>query len=144
MAKELRITPEWMSKILNGRVTGSPDIGLRLDDFIRRRGVEPTSIETHEVSSGVIVEEAEPGDASGELLTKARRHFEELLLAAKGEHQRLGWIVEQMTEHLAIPKHWRTHEEINRRARELAAARAGELDVIPKPRPPRERNRETA
>jgi len=44
MASELRITPEWLSKILNGHHQGSEDIGLRLEDLLRRRGIESTSI----------------------------------------------------------------------------------------------------
>ena len=44
MAEELRITPEWIGKILNGRVRCSDDIGLRLDELCRSRGIEPNSI----------------------------------------------------------------------------------------------------
>lgn len=43
LAKELRITPEWLSKIANDRAVGSPDIGLRLEAFIRAKGIEPAS-----------------------------------------------------------------------------------------------------
>lgn len=44
MAAELRITPEWIGKILKGRVEGSHDIGLRLDELLRRRALEHSSI----------------------------------------------------------------------------------------------------
>jgi transcriptional regulator with XRE-family HTH domain len=40
MARELRITPEWYSKVVNGKVVGSLDLLLRLDDLVRRRNIE--------------------------------------------------------------------------------------------------------
>jgi transcriptional regulator with XRE-family HTH domain len=44
LAAELRITPEWIGKILNGKAAGSDDIGLRLEELLRRRGLEVSSI----------------------------------------------------------------------------------------------------
>ena len=46
LADELRITPEWLSKIRRGKTTGSDDIDLRLAELLRRRGIEPTSFFT--------------------------------------------------------------------------------------------------
>ena len=37
-AGELRIRPEWLSKILNGHVKPSYNVGLRYDEFRRRHG----------------------------------------------------------------------------------------------------------
>jgi transcriptional regulator with XRE-family HTH domain len=56
LAKELRITPEWLSKISNRRAEGSADIALRLDAFLRRTGIEPDSILLSE-SNSTIAEE---------------------------------------------------------------------------------------
>src|SRR5262249_4291252 len=41
LAGELRITPEWLSKILNGHHPISYNVGLRFEDFLRRRGADP-------------------------------------------------------------------------------------------------------
>lgn len=40
MARELRISPEWYSKVVNGKRPASIDLVLRLDDLVRRRGIE--------------------------------------------------------------------------------------------------------
>lgn len=41
MAVELRIRPEWLSRIVNRHQPVSYNIGLRFDDFLRRQGVDP-------------------------------------------------------------------------------------------------------
>lgn len=43
MAAELRITPEWYSKIVNQKARVSDDLLLRLGDLARRRSIEITS-----------------------------------------------------------------------------------------------------
>lgn len=44
MAEELRITPEWYSKLIRGKEPLSEDIQLRLDDFQRRKKLELSTI----------------------------------------------------------------------------------------------------
>lgn len=68
-----------------------------------------------------VAEESGAFGNSEDVRHQIERHHHELMVAAKNEPTRLGWIREQQLEHLAIPKAWRTHEEINRRAHELAA-----------------------
>lgn len=61
-------------------------------------------------SVGALPEKAEeePGSYNGPALEQAaRRHFEDVIAAAKSEPARLGWIVEQLQAHVAIPPHWR-------------------------------------
>lgn len=51
MAGELRITPEWFSKITNEHRKISPDILLRAGDLARRNGVELGSIVLQEIKT---------------------------------------------------------------------------------------------
>lgn len=43
-AAELHIRPEWLSKIVNGHVQPSYNIGLRLESFLRRNGLDTAAI----------------------------------------------------------------------------------------------------
>ena len=43
------------------------------------------------------------------LETEIRSIMAELIAAANGDPTRLGWILEQMREHLTAPKHWKRH-----------------------------------
>ena len=45
--------------------------------------------------------------SSKSLAAEARRHLEELLVAAQHDPRRIGWIIEQMREHLALPRNWK-------------------------------------
>ena len=45
MAEELDITPEWYSKILREKQPLSPDMRLRLADLLRRKKLNPASID---------------------------------------------------------------------------------------------------
>jgi hypothetical protein len=58
LADELKITPEWLSKIYRNKATVSDDIGLRLDALLRNRGIDPSSIEQSSISPA----EESPGD----------------------------------------------------------------------------------
>jgi hypothetical protein len=120
MAVELRITPEWFSKIINGKVAPSEDIGLRLDDFIRRRRLEPGSIPQIEASSSLHEGPQAPYGTISQIKQELRDRFETLLIGAHEDRDRLGWIGEQLRAHLTPPKHWLSDDEINRRALELA------------------------
>jgi transcriptional regulator with XRE-family HTH domain len=60
-------------------------------------------------SSSVLSAVAEPRatyGGEGDLTEEIGRHHQSLLLAAKGDPVRLGWIREQQQAHLAIPAHW--------------------------------------
>jgi len=97
---------------MNRRVTGSDDIGLRLDELLRRKGIELSSPKS-EASSSAATGPLEYGTADA-LRREIDQHNAALLIASKEDPARLGWIREQQKAHLAIPKHWVTNEEINR------------------------------
>lgn len=46
LADELRTSEEWISRIRRGKEPGSDDLRLRLDEYLRRKGLEPTSFFT--------------------------------------------------------------------------------------------------
>jgi transcriptional regulator with XRE-family HTH domain len=98
MAAALGITPEWISKITNGRVQGSTDIGLRLDQVLRERSIDPTSMEVDPSSIS--------GPPPAELRKELTRRFGQLLDEAGADVVRLGWVSEQMHAHLTPPAHW--------------------------------------
>ena len=107
LADLLGISPEWVSKITRGRVVGSDDIGLRLDALYRSRGIELGSGSKIESDSTRAEEDQAPYGTTATLEADARKHLEGVIAAAKGEPARLGWIVEQLQAHLAVPAHWR-------------------------------------
>lgn len=140
MAAELRITPEWLSKITNGRVQGSDDIGLRLDEFLRRKGIELSS--KADAEPGSILRTPHHGGA-GKAAQEIRDELETLLRQADSDPDRLGWIREQFRAHLAPPRHWQTGE-VNQRARQIADRLNSEAEAARAPAPPREHKRATA
>lgn len=114
LADELDITPEWLSKIVNGRVAGSGDIGLRLDAFLRNRGLEPRSIL-----------ELEPASIEGDAVAEDRGHYsvpadqlrqsiraeaEKAILSAGNDIGRLGWLLEELRS--LRPAHWEGQHEV--------------------------------
>ena len=103
-------TPEQIEKALKSAIT-SPD-GLF---------VVPGN---HDVREG----HQAPYGSPEMLEMEIRRDLETLIVGAKKDPNRLGWIAEQMRAHLAMPKHWMTNEELNQRARELARLSRGEVD----------------
>lgn len=111
MAAELRITPEWYGKILSAKEAGSGDIGLRLDELLRRKKIEPSSI--YEQTDSAIGALHEPPSiyAAGDTTGKIRQHIEQLITLAAGDPHRLGWLLEQMKSHLAPPEHWEFEDE---------------------------------
>ena len=75
-----------------------------------------------EAQSGYLRTSA-PSDA---LHYKIREHMERLLAAAGNDVQRLGWIAEQLINHVAAPSHWGLHEQIIREGLEKEARRKAE------------------
>lgn len=115
MAAALKITPEWLSKIINGHVTGSDDIGLRLDVLLRERGLV-AALTFSEVSST----SRPPGVADESIEQTLRRDFEILVAAAAGDRDRLGWVRVQLDQMRAFARTWVEPDEINRRATQRA------------------------
>jgi transcriptional regulator with XRE-family HTH domain len=107
MAAELRITPEWYGKITGGKAEPSDDLRLRLDELLRRRKIELSSIS-----------EGDDGPASSgtrqsvQLRQRIQQHVDDLLAAAGNDQQRLGWIAEQLLAHVDVPGHWDLQERI--------------------------------
>jgi transcriptional regulator with XRE-family HTH domain len=121
LAAALRITPEWLSKILNGHVSGSEDIGLRLDDYLRRRGVAPPSTLEHEGTSTAAPAETHDDPPFTSAIAEAlRADFTAILEAAGNNRDRLGWVRVQLDQMSAVSRSWLTLEEVNRRATERA------------------------
>lgn len=107
LARDLKITPEWLSKIINKRVAGSEDIGLRLDALYRSRGIEPASTSIVEVNPSYGAAAPSPSGSVAVIRRAAREHFEALLASAGNDVTRMGWIHEQLAQHLQIPAGWR-------------------------------------
>jgi transcriptional regulator with XRE-family HTH domain len=80
----------------------------------------------NESNIGQVAEEQAQYGLFESLDEELRFRFNELILAAKNDPSRLGWIREQMSAHLQAPAHWRNNDELNRRAVELAAQLARE------------------
>lgn len=109
MAAELRITPEWYGKITGGKAEPSDDLRLRLDELLRRRKIELSSVvegKAGQLSSGT--------RQSVQLRKDIAKHVEDLMAAAGNDPQRLGWIAEQLIRHVDVPGHWNLQEQIIR------------------------------
>ena len=96
MAAQLRITPEWLSKIMNGRVQGSDDIGLRLDDLRRRAGIESGSIGHTVLSSSAVCETPGVYGTADTLRREIMRFQMDALAGAGDDLGRLGWLREEL------------------------------------------------
>ncbi len=110
MAAGLRITPEWLSKIMNGHVEGSDNIGLRLDEFVRQRGVEPSSLAKVEGTSTHVAETPAGYGPAATLRAEIQRFIALSIQAAGDDVGKLGWLREQLRSHFAPPPHWRSVE----------------------------------
>lgn len=62
--------------------------------------------EAGQIESAAVSEPRAPYGDESDLTEEINRHHAGLLLAAKGDPVRLGWIREQQQAHLAIPAHW--------------------------------------
>ena len=113
LADELHITPEWLSKIFNGHHPASYNIGLRLDDFLRRQGLNPTKIET---SKGrVALRKIYARKSSAEVRrTEIRQAYARLLSRARNDPKRLTWIARKLQAHLAVSESWKSSSKRKR------------------------------
>jgi transcriptional regulator with XRE-family HTH domain len=101
MAEELRITPEWLSKLANGHHPPSYNIGLRFEAFLRERKVDaksfgrPTSAPTAS---------AEPNDSVTAAMIKGiiDLRYRRLLSTAGDDHARLCWIAERLAALMTV------------------------------------------
>lgn len=112
LAKELRITPEWVSKIMRGHVVGSDDIHLRLDVLLRSKGIEPSSISAPSTSTplgAAINPLAGGGHAADVLRGEIRKEIEVTISAAGSDVSRLGWLLEELRS--LRPSHWESAGE---------------------------------
>ena len=94
-AAELHIRPEWLSKIVNGHVQPSYNIGLRLESFLRRNGVDPASFSY--TREGVSANVALAGDAT-QLQVEILALCTALIETAKGDVARLKLIYGKLRE----------------------------------------------
>lgn len=135
LAEELRITPEWLSKIMRRRVNASEDVALRLAEVLRRRNLNLDSF--YESSSGIVVEEPPapfgrsrvgygkflprsddnqkvigPSDALPPLpanptsASDVRAYVELLLNASNGDPARLGRLLDTLREDWEITRQY--------------------------------------
>jgi transcriptional regulator with XRE-family HTH domain len=116
LAAKLLVSRNYISQIEAELKKPSERLRAQMDRLL----IESANGDTHSVSTPEEPQVGDEGQAaygSAEMIEReVRAAFEELLFAAKKDPKRFGWIAEQMKEHLAIPKNWRTLEEINRRA----------------------------
>lgn len=101
MAAELRITPEWLSKILNGHERPSYNIGLRLDDFLRRGGVNWSDVERDKASRS-LGKFGQSATAKA-LRTEIRLNYCRLLGGAGNDTEQLRRIAKQFQTMLSKP-----------------------------------------
>lgn len=112
---ENRISPQRVGGWFQGRHFPGGEIehalaallGVSRDWLIEGKDT-PDSTDTTVAENGTQVTYGTPQAMEAE----ARGHIEKLILAAKGQPARLGWIVEQLKEHAEIPKNWRAGAEV--------------------------------
>lgn len=114
MAKELRVSEFWLSKVLNGHRPPSDDLMLRLEDLQRRR-----KLVLGATADGIQDKLDEPGpdgplpvDPVDELKERIYQHYSRLIRAAGDDVQRLGWIAEQLRQHVSEPTSWGMKERL--------------------------------
>lgn len=140
MSSELRVSEFWLSKVLNGHRPPSADLMLRLDDLVRRKGVVlTTNYDAHAVMEVADQSthygrdnppsKADQRQAAGDLSNKIRAHVDSLLRAAGADVQRLGWIAEQLRQHVSEPTSWRLKERLIHEAVEESLARKRVADT---------------
>jgi hypothetical protein len=123
MAAELRISHEWLGKILNGHVEGSGDIGLRLDELFRRRQMEVSScvagaraesgghVTIHATKGGMPVSISCIDPASEPLLKELWAKIQMMLTSTEGDSRRLIWLLEEITRLQQSTRHWHSHNK---------------------------------
>ncbi|PTX95751.1 hypothetical protein [Opitutus sp. ER46] len=126
-AQELRCSPEWLSKVMSGRRPISAELHIRALELMNRRGLSVSSIP--ELATSLAASVGEPSQAvygtsvPQSVIVEAdiRRKIDEAIRAAGGDVLRLGYLREQIEQHLRPPTHWTTediHDEALRQALE--------------------------
>lgn len=67
---------------------------------------EPEALDQSKIGALIQDEVQAPYGATETLAEEARRHLDELLVSAGSDPRKLGWIIEQLRQHLAIPAGW--------------------------------------
>lgn len=142
MADELRMSPEWFSRIVNGKVEPQPDVALRLDELLRRRGFDPKTLVAGTTSAATDGPARPTSNAAAAIERDLRRELEQAIKAADGRAERLGWLLEQARACLVPPAHWQAGE-VNQRARQIADRLNAEADARA-PRPPQSHTQKSA
>lgn len=94
MADELRITPEWLSKLANGHFPPSYNIGLRFDSFLTKRGVDPATFGRESASQADV-----PAISNQARLIRStiEGHVGKLLWEAGEDLDRLKWVTDGLS-----------------------------------------------
>jgi transcriptional regulator with XRE-family HTH domain len=121
LADRLLVSRNYISLIESGKKAAS----VRLLSAMRQLAASVDKVSAPHPESppvGPLLAEG-PQASYGSSVTMRReieQHNHDLLIAAKDDPRRLGWIREQQKAHLAVPPHWISHDEMNRRARAMA------------------------
>ncbi len=132
LAELLGVSVDWLicgeEKATEVNEEGSVDYGLS------KKVLEAALARTLVVTQGHI-----PNIAS--LEKSIRDAVEHAIAAAAGDPRRLGWISEQLAQHLSVPAHWKRIDAINREAIERAQEIRREMDHL---RPPENQSSDRA
>ena len=121
MAAELRIRPEWLSRIINGHERPSYNIGLRFQDFLRRHGQNPSRF--HLDSKGAF-SFSEGGEAAP-LRSAILNHCHELVNACGEDTARLGLLLTKIGAiRMNRPKRTVTPKMINKKKQDPSLPKA--------------------
>lgn len=91
---------------------------------VKREEISPSEID----SSPRSYEYPSPSGTAGSIRERLQKEFKELLEASGDDVERLGWISEQMRQHLAEPTHWGMPERVAQRVAERMARERAEKD----------------
>lgn len=119
MGERLGVSREWVSKLENEKEEFSEFVLLKMEKIGQERYVKHGDATSHSVSEPP----ADPYLVPSEMIKGLRAEFDRLIEATNNDPMRIAWIVEQMRAYLAVPKHWRTNEELNRLAHRIAEER---------------------
>lgn len=102
LARKLMISREYLSRMENGH-----EPSARLEKAITDAELIAHSENNDHPTSD---EKSHSDNEVDTQIQQARALFEQLLAAANGSPQRLGWIIEQIHQHLRPPAHWKIAE----------------------------------
>lgn len=115
MGDLLGVSREWVSRLERDRGEFSEIIRLKIEELEKGKSSHKRDGDSH---AGTASEDHARHGTSETITREIKRHIDLLIEASKNDVKRLGWIHEQLREHVAIPKNWVTNEEINRSVRE--------------------------